>query len=465
MLKKKFLFVVMAVVFLGKLSAQDIPEGYYNNIDGKQLWELKTALNHILKNHNVLRYSDLWYYFHSTDQSEKDHRIVWDMYSNNVWYFESDPNKTTSGMEKEHSLPKSWWAEADYVTKYDAYSDLNHLFPADGPTNRAKSNYILDEVTGTPSFNNGRSKVGPSAHASKAFEPHTDYKGDFARAYFYMITCYEHYAQQWRAESLSMFNKETSQVLKDWAKVMLMKWHREDPVSQKEIVRNEAVYGFQGNRNPFIDFPDLAEYFWGDSTEVAFKLPDILKTENPTLLIPKPVNSEMYVGNIQKDSDLEVTVLVKGVGFKNNLTVRLRDNSSNYFSLVNTTIPYVLVNSEAGYSVKITYNPKEYGEHTTRLTLSGADIDGSISVPLKGICSENPESIVPIGSQYADVYSENGDIVYRSYAPSDRISIRDLQGSIVYQTICTSDWQRFSVPKSGVYIVQINQSARKILVK
>ena len=464
-MKKKFLFALIALVFFEKLSAQDIPQGYYNSIDGKQLWELKTALSHILRNHTVLRYDNLWYYFHSTDQREDDSRRVWDMYSNEIYYFNSDPKGSTSNMEKEHSLPKSWWAESAYVDKYDSYSDLNHLFPADGPTNRAKSNYILDEVTGTTFFNNGVSKVGTSPRATRVFEPAKDYKGDFARAYFYMITCYEHFAPQWRAESLLMFNNETSQVLKPWAKEMLMKWHRNDPVSAKEIMRNEAVYGFQGNRNPFIDFPDLAEYLWGDHTEVAFELPESLMITDPTLLTPSPINSEMYLGCVDKNDEIQVKVLVKGVGLKGDLSVLIFNNSSGFFAIPTGSIPAALANSGTGYLLPITYHPTAYGEHTASLLIYGGSISGSVIVPLKGICSDDPETIIPLGSKYADLYAENGNIVYRSYAPGDPISIRDLQGRVVYETTCSSDWQRFPVPQPGVYIVRVNQSARKVVVR
>ncbi|MDR1682849.1 MAG: endonuclease [Candidatus Symbiothrix sp.] len=464
MLNKKYVSIAIGILFCISLSAQDIPDGYYNSIDGKQQWDLKTALHRILKNHNVLRYNDMWYYYHTTDVRD-DGYTVWDMYSNTVRYFNSNPSGSTSGMEREHSLPKSWWAESSQVEKYDAYTDLHHLYPADGPANQAKSNHILDEVTGAITFNNNVSKVGRSEHASLVFEPADEYKGDFARTYFYMITCYEDYAQQWRSDALYMFNNETSQILKPWAKELLMKWHRNDPVGSKEILRNEAVYGHQGNRNPYIDFPKLAEYMWGDSVNVAFKLPEDLKTQEPVLLIPAPVNSELYIGSIRKDSEIEKTVLIKGVGLKGNLQVMLFANTSGYFGLNQTTVPSVLANSEAGYSLKVTYNPKDYGEHTASLVIYDGGISGSVLVPLKGICTDNISAIIPIGSKYADLYSENGSIFFRTYTPTDRIYIRDWQGRVVYQTTCSGDWQGFRVPAPGVYIVQINRLARKIFVK
>jgi hypothetical protein len=98
------------------------------------------------------------------------------------------------------------------------------------------------------------------------YEPANEYKGDFARTYMYMVTCYEDYAPNWRSTGTeSMLYQNTFPVFKPYAISLLMKWHRDDPVSQKEIDRNNAVYAIQKNRNPYIDFPTLAEFLWGNS--------------------------------------------------------------------------------------------------------------------------------------------------------------------------------------------------------
>jgi len=230
-----------------------IPPGYYSPIDGKQAAALKFALCQLLQDHLVLEYDNLWFAFAVTDT--RPDGTAWDMYSDTrrmgFW-----------GMNREHAFPKSWWGGVVNA----AYSDLHHIFPADEAANLAKSNYPLG-IVGIPVFNNGVSKVGydsfqESSTENVVFEPADAYKGDFARAYFYVVTCYQEL--EWK----HTFMVETSAypTLKPEAIRLLMDWHLKDPVSDKERNRNDAVFECQRNRNPFVD------YLWGDSTAYAFNL-------------------------------------------------------------------------------------------------------------------------------------------------------------------------------------------------
>ena len=262
-----FLFALQIQVF------GQIPVGYYNPIDGKQNRELKTSLHKILKEHTTLSYSNLWYYFRTTDLRPDGSGVVWDMYSDIDRYYEpqTNSNRSVSGMNKEHSMPRSWWNNDGLP----AYSDLNHLFPSDAKANGAKSNYILGVTGNSLSFNNGVSKVGtnvyPGGPSQRAFEPADEYKGDFARTYMYMVTCYEDLSTQWRSTGRSsMLQNNTYPVLNTYAVNLLLEWHRNDPVSEKETSRNDAVHKLQKNRNPFIDIPELAEYIWGTKMEEVF---------------------------------------------------------------------------------------------------------------------------------------------------------------------------------------------------
>jgi endonuclease I len=381
-------FIILFFIGSSGLFSQ-VPEGYYNSIHSKGNRELKTALHTILKRHTVLNYGDLWYYFRTTDVKD-DGITVWDMYSGNIRYYSSKPRQSASGIQREHSLPKSWWATSGVGEKYAAYTDLNHLYPSDGEANQAKSNYMLGVVS-HPGFDNGVSKVGGNTYSysgspkATAFEPADEYKGDFARAYFYMITCYEDYAQQWRSDALNMFNRETYPVLKPWARDMLLKWHRNDPVSNKEIVRNNEVYSYQNNRNPFIDYPQLVEYIWGDSTNYVFILPNL--TNKPALITPANL-SEIYFGEIQKNSEVAKTIIVKGVSLTGKLSVALRGTDKNYFKIHVTSIPAAVANAENGYLLQITYNPKKYGKHNATLIISNGGTSASTIVYLKGECGE-----------------------------------------------------------------------------
>ena len=187
------------------------------------------------------------------------------MYSNDPLY-----SPDFRGLNREHSLPKSWWGGSQSTP---AYTDLNHLYPSEAAANQAKNNYPLGKVTGNTKFNNGVCKVGPgqnSGGAQYVFEPADEYKGDFARTYFYMVTCYQN--MSWKYTYMCRDGVYPS--LQQWAIDLLLQWHRADGVSQKELDRNEQVFLIQNNRNPFIDYPELAEYIWGNKKGQAFTTPD-----------------------------------------------------------------------------------------------------------------------------------------------------------------------------------------------
>ena len=105
----------------------DIPAHYYDATDGKNKGELKTALYHIIKDMNAVGYNNLWQYFPQTDM--RPDSTVWDMYSNTIYHF--DGTNPVLGMDREHSLPKSWWGG----TQNNAYSDLYNLYPSDRTAN------------------------------------------------------------------------------------------------------------------------------------------------------------------------------------------------------------------------------------------------------------------------------------------------------------------------------------------
>lgn len=244
--------------FCASILAAQIPAGYYNAALGKADAELKTALHNIIKNHDVLEYYSSSTSFRKTDWHPEGY--FWDMYSNykrTVW---------SASMNREHNMPKSWWSTAPETTI--AYSDLHNLYPSDAGANTAKSNYPLGVVGGNPDYTNGVVKVGKntySGYVGTVFEPANQYKGDFARDYMYVVTCYENYANNWRSTGTAsmLFSGGTYPVFKPYAVNLLLEWSHNDPVSEKEIVRNNAVYLLQGNRNPFIDYPVLAELIWG----------------------------------------------------------------------------------------------------------------------------------------------------------------------------------------------------------
>lgn len=269
-LKSKVLgFIIAAVLLSGNVSAA-IPEGYYKNLEGLSGVTLKKAVKNAARTHTAISYgSASWEVF-----LESDTRIIgsqrcwWDMYSsNNV----AAPNASAHpGMNIEHGVPNSWWGK----TQNDAYKDLFHLNPSNSDANSRKGNYPLAEIS-TQTWSNGvtfigHPKSGMGDDASLVYEPADEYKGDFARAYFYMFTIYDDIA--WTGNWDWMYNTSSDLLLKPWAYEMLLRWAKEDPVSQKEIDRNEAIYRHQKNRNPFIDYPELAEHIWGSKKNQPFHL-------------------------------------------------------------------------------------------------------------------------------------------------------------------------------------------------
>ena len=269
MINKRILSLLLLTFFAVIAFAQ---KEYYTNIDGvKGGADLKNALYNLIKNHKKINYgsgeSKTWGAFYTTDAVvENGKRRVLDMYSNEKRYFGSK-GSAVSGMNIEHSVPKSWWGG----TQNNAYCDLHHLNPSDQNANSRKSNYPLGEIT-NPSWDNGVTFVGKAnidGSSQNAFEPCDEYKGDFARTYMYMFTCYQDFT--WKTTQMNYANS-TYPTLKPWAVKLLLKWHKQDPVSEKEVNRNNAVYAVQGNRNPFVDYPQLADYVWGDSINYVFHL-------------------------------------------------------------------------------------------------------------------------------------------------------------------------------------------------
>ncbi len=266
---KRFVSSILLLLLVVCATAQ---KEYYTSVDGiKGGATLKTALYNLIKNHKQISYgsgaSSTWGAFYTTDAViENGQRRVLDMYSSEKRYFGSK-GSAVSGMNIEHSVAKSWWGGA----KNNAYCDIHHLNPSDQNANSRKSNYPLGELTSV-SWDNGVTFVGKAivdGKSENAYEPCDEYKGDFARVFMYMFTCYQDLTWEY---TWMNYEKSTYPTLKPWAVELLLKWHKQDPVSEKEVNRNNAVYAVQGNRNPYVDYPQLADYVWGDSINFVFHL-------------------------------------------------------------------------------------------------------------------------------------------------------------------------------------------------
>ena len=373
-------------------ASANIPAGYYSSLDGKSGQALKDAIHELAQQHTTFSYGSLWIYFAETDCRPEDKSKVWDMYSDNTYYF-SGGSRGVYGMHKEHSLPKSWWGGYDETQGYAGYTDINHLYPANGEANLEKSNFPLGEVS-RATYDNGVTKVGPPKTGQgggcyAVFEPDDRYKGDFARTYFYMACAYQHY--HWKYTY--MMTNNSWKTLNEWSIDMLCRWARNDAVSDKEVDRNNAVQHFQNNRNPFIDFPELFEYIWGDKQGQVFELSEAgdttTYTGTPELIAPTQ-GTVLDFGEVALGKSLEYTLYVKGRGLNNPLSVQIYRYDSEMFSIPVTTISRTASNSAEGYPLKVTYTPTTTGEHMSRLLISDGGLTGSVGVELRARCLPIP---------------------------------------------------------------------------
>ncbi len=278
-----------------------VPDGYYDNVDLLEGAALKTALYKIIAKHDTLSYGNLWTAFKTTDL--RDNGTIWDIYSQLTAF---EPGNDQCGSYKvegdcynrEHTFPKSWFGNATPM-----YTDLMHLLPTDGKVNSERSNLPYGETDGENfKSSGGYSKVGYSTidgYSGLVFEPADEYKGDLARIYFYMATAYEDKVANW---SSPMLNGTIFPAFAPWALNMLLSWAANDPVSQKEIDRNNAVYSIQGNRNPYVDYPDFADLVWGTPAADLCRIGTII--HNPT----SPTGNDEVIVSVAINNAVKATL-------------------------------------------------------------------------------------------------------------------------------------------------------------
>ncbi len=280
----KKLHTLFLILLIAIQAIANIPQDYYLKANGLKSMELKQALKDIILKHKELSYEKLWDYYPYTYYVTNNESQVLDMYSSSTYFFSDH-----SSMDKEHVVPKSWWGGS---VKEGPGCDLFNVIPADHVANVAKSNYSLGVVRGQVSFDNSVVKVGSSGTIGffgTVFEPSDEYKGDFARIYFYVATCYQDI--EWDLFESDAFTWPEEQTLKNWIIPMLLSWNENDPVSEAEITRNENIFKYQENRNPFIDYPELADYIWGEKSDEEFnfsehKALEGISNNNMKILMP-----------------------------------------------------------------------------------------------------------------------------------------------------------------------------------
>lgn len=298
----------LLVLFIGlntTLFAQ-IPPNYYDNAVGKRGTAMQLALHNIIDGHTSVGYGGVINAHTTTDA--KPNGKVWDMYSDvpggtPPYEFTFITDKCGSYQNegdcynREHSFPQSWFNKAEPMR-----SDLFHVYPTDGKVNGYRSSYPYGEVSNPTKTSLNGSKLGPNTSAGYSgtvFEPLDEYKGDLARSYFYMAVRYYTEDNGWKNNAAVNGSQ-----MKPWELNLLYQWNLQDTVSQKEIDRNNAIYGIQHNRNPFIDHPEWIDSIWFDNTSIK-KLESYFEVN----LYPNPANDKVtlnFGSFIQKTYHIEL---------------------------------------------------------------------------------------------------------------------------------------------------------------
>ena len=341
MRKKLFL----PLFLMASLCFAQAPTGYYSSATGNG-YTLKTQLKNIISTGHIDQgYGALYdaYKTSDTDSFYEDDNTVLDMYSENP--SGSDPYNYTHGDRKcgnynsendcynrEHIFPQGF-----FNSQTPMRTDIHHVVPSDGSVNGRRSNYPFGEVNNATHTSLNGSKVGNNTvfgYTGIVFEPLDEFKGDIARMLFYFATRYEDDVtdSSWddpNDSSNNPLNGTNNQVYEQWYIQLLYKWHLEDPVSEREIARNNEAYDFQGNRNPFIDHPEYVSEIWSTVlSNETFSATDFKMYPNPntngTLYFKTTTALSVRVFNVLgkvvatqnidvHSNNLDISMLPKGV--------------------------------------------------------------------------------------------------------------------------------------------------------
>ena len=348
---KKYLLIIVSAFFALGVFAQG-PNGsntYYKNADGLSGEELKTALSKIICGSlDAVGYNSLDEKYKITDKRADG--TLRDWYDNTTKY-----NWTSGGWNKEHLVPQSWFKEAAPMK-----SDIVHVVPTDSELNNTRGSDPLAEVGNKANdCPNGSYCLWGSCktpgYSGKVFEPNDEIKGDIARIYFYMATCYEDVILNWKGKTtastaynvLDFSGGSKYQPFKQWYIDMLLRWAKEDPVDEIEIARNNGVKQVQNNRNPFVDYPGLEQYIWGSKKNDSFSYSNYVE---PTEYVIEYGSSGSGTGGNTGD---ETGGGEQGSETPENATIALNNTFFNcsYSGSINSSDSQDLVGTQNGITV------------------------------------------------------------------------------------------------------------------
>lgn len=254
---RRIAIITTLLILCGTVHATDYYPASLNGLSGVQL---KKALTALIAPHRRAPFDDAAYDIIARCDRLPDGRILSFL----------DPEPIDAAAVVLHRVIPGEWIGDYYPYRYDLSYDLHLLLPAGSAADEAIGEAPLGSVA-YATFDNGATRVGSSyllGIETLAWEPADDRKGDLARLMMYAATCYPDYP--WQSLALNQivggdyptFNRPSIELLLEWA--------RADAVDEHERMRCEAIFELQGNRNPYVDFPDLMEYVWGEKTSDPF---------------------------------------------------------------------------------------------------------------------------------------------------------------------------------------------------
>ena len=375
-----------------------IPASYYSTVNSQLGAALKTVLYNKILGHTTQSYTPgVWNAYSTTDRYLND--SVWDIYgmrldSTSPYTFYMVNNQCGSYSiegdcyNREHSFPQSWFNNASPMV-----SDVHHIFASDGKVNGMRNNYpfgFVSNATYTPAYGGKLGTGSNFGYVGTVYEQIDEYKGDFARAYFYMATRYENLIASWNAygNANDVLDGTSYPAYDAWFLNVLLAWHNIDPVSDKEIKRNNAIYAIQNNRNPFVDSPQFVTKIWGGALPVK---PNVSASN---LTITNISNTSVKL-NWTSGNGFRRMVIVKPLTAVNslptdtvhylanaNLAVAPQITAGNYVVYNGTGSAVTITNLQAG--VNYYYAVVEYNGwyNTTNYFTSGVSLINGVTLPV-----------------------------------------------------------------------------------
>lgn len=401
--------LIVAGLLCPNLLWATIPDNYYSSVNYKSTpTEILNTLHNVISKdrtcpncntHNVIAYGSLENCYPLTD-SRPDGK-VWDMYSTCTFTFSQancNQNNVCDCWNKEHSIPQSWFGKATPMK-----SDLFHVIPTDARVNNFRGNDPMGETSSTAYIDNSSYALGHlgtsnfPGYSGKVYEPADEYKGDFARIYFYMCARYRDKSLN-SSPGSAIFTPQPTD-LTSYAVALFMKWHRQDPVSQKEIDRNNAIdINYQHNRNPFVDYPYLAEYIWGTKIGTQVNLATDFISSDDERFIPDvsdgsvsstdpylhSTSTQVVFAPVMETETAVSTIALTGANLTEGIDIVISGENADYFS---AEPDYIDAENANGTTViTLTYTPAAIGLHSATLTISSEGAD-DLELPLNGACA------------------------------------------------------------------------------